>query len=478
MRNESQRPRVSSGRFEEEVISSLVFGPKEVDCAEMELTDGLANKPRTIKGPGFLKRDEDGRISFKIYAVDPSAVRRVAERPFTAGKIIDRKFYYELKAKDIRGETWSSDHILPTFTWGRFALVHGFVHELRSEKTSNFPTQGSFVRMQFFANSDFPCNASTGRRTIRDREEAGAGPMTLDLAKFSSCGFNFLLHQEPGSIVVEVASDDIMPPHLESRVTEALQFVLAQTLHCRISERIIGETCSIRVTPEQPKSFRTQVLPPLDFLTEEADAKPNPVWEMFDKYLRFVLPHTGPNWHPCSIHIHKAREASANSVEAWALGLSVSVEGLVKILRGDIGKPSASFKSAVSHLREYVEKWEGVPGWDGDASLRGRLPGLINQLTSFRPVDRLHQLAREEAIEERLVDSWKRLRNLSAHAETPDAQDHQNFYDSIMSASVLLNQLVFGAIGYEGDYSDYSKHGFPVRRYPPRLNTYLRFPDQ
>ena len=34
----------------------------------------------------------------------------------------------------------------------------------------------------------------------------------------------------------------------------------------------------------------------------------------------------------------------------------------------------------------------------------------------------------------------------------------------------LMYQLIYGAIGYEGDYTDYGIRGWPLKRYPQDVN--------
>ena len=225
-----------------------------------------------------------------------------------------------------------------------------------------------------------------------------------------------------------------------------MQFVLARTLQCRVSERMAGPDCSIRVTPVRTASAGTRTLPPLHPRTLGACGRPNPAWKIFDKYLRFVLPHYGPDWHPCSIRINDAREASVNAMDARALGITVAVEGLVNLAYSGVGRTSDAHKKAVEQLRKYVTEWPGFPDGEVGASLRARLPGLMGQLNNVGAGKRLEDLADTGVVERRLVHAWKKLRHPAAHSETPDPGKRQELADHVHAAGVLLNQLVFGAI--------------------------------
>jgi len=467
-----ERPNVETMSFDRETLTRLLFGGGDIDCPEMELERPFHEQPKVFKGPGYIKRDDNGGIVFKIYPVDRSTDSYSGNEWHSttkAGQIIERKSYYQLKAKDYRGQTWNADFILPGFSiGGSSVIVHGDIRELRASKTQDFSPVRSYLRMLFLDAIEIPCNAFTETRTIRAGDDSGfPGSGSLDLAKFSSCGLNFLLHSKAEALTVEVDSGAPMPPHLETRILEALQFVLAKTLHCRVSERMAGPDCTIRVTQESATSVGTRTMPPLHPRTLEACGRPTPAWEMFDKYLRFVLSYDKPDWHPCSIHIHRAREASVNAIDARALGITVAVEGLVNLAYPRLGRLTAAYKAAVKELRGYATKWPGFPDGGVGSSLRARLPGLVGQLNDVGAGKRLELLAEMGLVEGRLVRAWKKLRHPAAHAETPDPGKRQELADHVHAAGVLLNQLVFGAIGYEGPYSDYSTHDFPVRNYPP-----------
>ena len=471
MDDRPHRPKISSASFNEEVLDRLLFGAKEIDCPKMELARASVAKPCVFAGPGYIRRDEDGPLLFKIYPADlPDGFKFQDEwtGSSAAGRLIEKSRYYTLTATDYVGQTWSSDFILPGFTTGPSGvMVHGNVRELRSEKTMTYSYDSRFFRLLFLEDTDIPCNAATQTTVARAGEENAFPSISLNLATFSSCGFDFVLQREAGELVVEVKSGNDMPPQLESRVIESLEFVLARSLHCRISEKVVGSSSTIRVTAARKMSPHTTTPPPLHLNAVQAHSPLNCVWEMFDRYLNFILPHDRPDRHPCSIFIYKAREASANSPDARALGVTVAVEGMVNALHYSIGQPSPELKEAISVLKSFVKTWPGIPEWEGETSLRARLPGLINQLTSVRAVDRLYGLAQQGCVDTRLIDAWKSLRNPMAHAELPDPTARQAFYDKILAATVLLNQLVFAAIGYSGFYSDYSIHGFPTKKYPP-----------
>jgi hypothetical protein len=459
-------PTVASIAFNENTVTPLLLGGGEIDCPRMMLTCAYPDLP-VYSGPGFLRCDEAGHLHFKIYPTESADPNFGFDwlRTSVPGQLLDRQLFYSLSATDFVGQAWKSEGILPGTTRGPGGQsVHGTLRDLRSSKTMQYAQDGSCLKMLFFDDVEIPCNATVDT-TMNFGEESQLTARSLNLARFNSCGFEFLLHTDPGRLQAVVTSNEGIPEQLEMRFIESLQFSLAKSLQCRFFERVSGQTNTIRLMPARPQSSHTKLPPPLRLNAPEVHGNPNPVWNMLDRYLQFILPYGEPDWHPCSIYVHKAREASSNSLDARALALTIAVEGPVKRLHPDIEKPSNAFKKAVRCLKAHCASWAGVDGWDGNDSLRQRAGGLLSQLWSTRPVDRLYALADCGTVDRPHIEAWKALRNPMAHAEIPDPADSQLFVDNLMAATVLLHQLVFSTIRYVGPYTDYSTRGFPTRHY-------------
>jgi len=455
--------------FNEKTISTLLFGGTDVDCPTMELRRATSSAQEVYKGPGFLRSDEDGQLLFKIYPTGPANPNTALDwlRASTAGQLIDRRYFHTLTATDWTGQVWTAEGILPNITQGPAGFsIQGNLRHLDATKSTRVTHNGSIMQMLFLDQILIPCNAMTDTNVTLGRASTSS-TKSLDLAEFSSCGCDFLLRSATDQLLANICSQEAFPLNLQTRMIESLQFVLARSLYCRFRQEVSGQTTTIRLTSAQPESSRTMMPPPLHFNTVQVHQNPSPVWQMFDAYLRYVLAHPEQDWHPCSIHVHKAREASANSLDARALGLSIAVEGVVKLAGADLGKPSSVFKAAVRKLKDHCAQWLGIEGWDGNDSLKSRAGNLLSQLCSVRAVDRLYALAENGSVQQPLVEAWKALRNPTAHAEIPDTAENQRFVDHVMAATVLLYQLVFSAIGYTGPYSDYATRGFPVSTYPP-----------
>ena len=325
-----------------------------------------------------------------------------------------------------------------------------------------FTTSG--LKLHYFEDMDFPCNAPTSFYCDTGDGIESSGSAN-DHVKLSSAGCDIVIHRGDGFVTASVETGAVVPPELETRITEALQFVLARSLWCRAVECRVGSDRTTKLISARRLSADTRLPEPVKLATV---AGHQDVWKLFDAYFRHILPHSRPGWHPCAIPLYSACEASANSIEAYALGLAVAVEGMTKALFAKSGRRDPGYKTVIGELCAYVDKWSPTCHPELVDELRRRFEGFRSQLLDVRAIDKMYALARDGVIEERYIKAWKGLRDQSAHAGEPGSRSYQELVDRIMTAAVLMYEMVFHAIGYNGRYTDYSTRGFPARRYPSR----------
>jgi hypothetical protein len=186
--------------------------------------------------------------------------------------------------------------------------------------------------------------------------------------------------------------------------------------------------------------------------------------------LAYVVDKTrGTQWNPVAYHLNNACEATANSVDAWAVGVSVAVEALVSLIRIE---DEESKDKRLEALQEKMRKWLEEQSEFFD--LVERVGGQIAAMSNRRPKDTLYALARRGHVEKAYINAWAGLRNRPVHPtikdlEKPSPVDYQKLLDDIHRAEVLLRQLTFFLIGYEGSFTDYGAPGaqaFTLKQYP------------
>ncbi|OWK36284.1 hypothetical protein [Fimbriiglobus ruber] len=456
---------------EKKLIDSLKAGTLDIDCTEITLTQDSHENPRIFRGPGYIRQGDNEEIIFKIYTDHPV---QELEPLGTPGVLIPPDRFYNFNATDIQGYVWVGNRVLPLVSIrylsnGTTTIVEGKIHTITKEGKSLSRTATNVIVLRIFTDQEIPCHSATVVETnVPDYHHHRLS--TLNLVTITSCGSDFLLTMQPGELTVEVWSDQPFSPHFDNRILEALQFVLARRLQWRVLEK------------ESEGKRITQLSSPIPLAKSRLQAPINLneirarhwTWILFDNYLVFIANYTEQVWHPCSVQLMMVYEASAGSIDAEILALSVAAEGLAKILFSTIVSVTEKFQTTVNELKVVVDKWIEENTAAEKSGLSKRLSGLFSMLKEIRAVDRLLQLEQLGIIESKHINAWKKLRNAAAHAATPGTQEWQQLLDRRDLVLALLYRLIFHAIGYEGYCSDYGTRLWPVIELPQhKIDTVL-----
>lgn len=164
-------------------------------------------------------------------------------------------------------------------------------------------------------------------------------------------------------------------------------------------------------------------------------------------------------WHPCSAHLAHARQASANSLEAWEVGLSVAVEGIANLIPAEAPSETVDYRELRNELTAWLRE-RGSP-----ESLVNRIGGMLAGLEMVRPRDRMMGLVDRGAVSKDGIAAWVRVRNTAVHTRqimSSDLEDSelQRRFDQLHRVYRLMHGMVFHLIGYSGPYSNYAERGF------------------
>lgn len=449
-----------------DLVSAFRKGEFEVDCIQMQLAQNKSEKPVVYSGRGFIRLTEAGHLEFKIYADSVSnttvldSIKDLAAAE--SGKIYDDTDFFTLNAIDLSRNNWSAENILPRTHWpGPDALPHiqGSIQILRCTG-GHFanPRLKHFLRLHFFDEAEIPCPNTSVDQT------PGGPTVKHDNAKFEVLGCEFLITKSDAEIIVETQSDTPFAPYFEARVTEGLQFILARSLSSQVLVRSDEGKQSLELSSAVPKAVRIKLDPPL---ASGYQGYLEHSWQLFSLYVDYITKaNRGRYWHTCSYHLHNACEASANSLDAWAVGVCVAVEGissLVDVVETD--KEKKAKKDIAESLTEFIDsqKW--------DVILTKRAKGLLGQLQNLRVIDRLETLQAIGHVDAAHIKAWSKLRNKQAHPKHADLgslrmDEIQGTLDLVSKTTVLMYHIVFHLIGYRGKYVDYGTYRYPVKDYP------------
>jgi hypothetical protein len=276
---------------------------------------------------------------------------------------------------------------------------------------------------------------------------------------------HFRIQKLDDEIVVDIHSEVPFPPHFDVRVVEALSYVLARSMSWRTLYTHNGDDDILRLTSPSQQSINPKLGRPL--LANRLEEVPM-VWRLFGKYLEYVTKENAtPSSHTCSYYARYACEASASSLEAWTIGLCVSVEKIAGLV--SYARPSADTEQSKKTQR-LVRKWLKSKQWS-NSRVGKRANGLLSMLNNPRVKDRPDSLVKTGNVDPAHIQIWGKLRNPSVHASESSfggatTKSSQEWLDSLGAVTVLMYHLTFHLIGYTESYTDYSRHGWPSGRYP------------
>jgi len=442
-----------------ELISNNKF---VLDCPKITLSPQLPSTDKKVyTGPGSITQSETGEFLLKLYCDGAISSKEALSRFLgtTVGKILDDSEYYCLSAVDLEERSWEAKRILPNIHSRQIPgyLVFGRLNEISYSSSLPKTLAKSSVNIKYRGDIDIPCNEGSMIETSIGGERRSMYT-NLNIAKFQTSGFEIEIEKEKGWLsFCAVTQSCPITDAVITRFTEALQFVLGRTLHWSVIELFQQQTQETRVRAalkNEKESSRIQ--PPISFRSHD---NANSVWNLFGKYLDHVISYTERKWHPLFSLIHAVIESGKASLEAEALTLSVSIEGLLKREFSALALPDEVFKKQVNDARNLIERSELSD------SIKERMSGFLGAMLSPRAKDRLFILKDKGFIDKELIESWNDLRNSSAHADSPESVDLQTYLNRGSSVLVLFYHLVFLATGYTGEYTDYSSYHYPMKSF-------------
>jgi hypothetical protein len=450
----------------EETIDTFRRGTLDFDCKRMVLVQRKQGGKR-FEGQGYIRQSTDGTLWLKIYVTqhDAEPSHHLEEMlRFRSGKIYSDDAFYDLDATGRDNTRWTATRILPAPHWDasdRSVLVEAQPQSITAHL--KVPQPQHYLRLHFFEEYDVPLHR------MSETEIHGSRWMVRDRAKFEACGSEFEVRKREGSgdTIVEVICQNPFPTAFDLRIQEALQYITAKTTFWRARLESAGDELHLELSSPWRKSPRTQLNPPISPASIDFQQHG---WRLFGQYLAYMVASTrGTYWNPVAYHLYNACEATASSLDARALSVSIAVEAVASLINVEGDKEKAE---RVALLQDRMRKWFADQSDLQDFAKR--VSGLINAMGSKRAQDTLHALAETGNVEKDYIKAWNNLRHPHVHPkikdlEKPDQLDYQHLIDQIRRVEVLLRQLTFYLIEYEGPFTDYGLHGgqvFPSKQYP------------
>lgn len=401
-----------------------------IDCPQITLTQNTPDCPRHFSGPGLIYQDENGQLLLKLFAAQKANLEaevgglnsRLSVAP---GQVVPSTQYYDLVAKKLNGEVWTSAHFLidPSTDFEKI-IVTAELWQIVSKKT--FPVCKDASRLMFRISDQlsYPANSAT-MQTVKFGNKVEQTQSEINVAEFGVANLQLRLYPDKGWTIFEVEAKSAISPALTPRLIEALSFVLARRVSWATSELTTQDGTTTTLCSLVRASSETRILPPLAFKHIPEGAAH--VWRMFERYLTKVTENCDHSTHPLSRQVYSVLAAGESSLEAEALALGVAVEGVLKIA--------------------FPDKGNRKKGW---------------------AYNKLKQLVREGVVNPDSVNAWKGRRDDSAHGNDIDLDSVETLQALLVQCRQCLDlfyKIIFLAIGYEGICTAYARPGWPTEEY-------------
>lgn len=435
----------------------------ELWCPKITVRKQKSEKLIEYSGAGLIRQNQNRRLEF-VLIENPSPsvsenLKRMLDHNVKVGKLISSDDYYSLEAIDLSGLNWTANRLWISHSFGPAgSIAYGDVYILEHKGYSD--SQNNTINIEIFDNINLPLPEATKKTIKLGSDELASWRRNMVNIKIGQ--FEITILNEPGFLTVSAAADnENFPGNFETRIIEALQFISSRTIHWGILCKTIDGKSSIILQSPQKKSRPINLSLPIDY--NRSDIFGYYVWPLFEKYLQHILSFEGENifeMHPISAWLHFARNASTGSIYAKGLGLSIAIEGILECEYSNIGIPSQGYVKDLEEMISYVDSFSG------NENIKLRALGALNSMKITRAKDKLLALREEGIVRRNDVFAWDAIRNKGAHARPPEKEERQTWIDNCFKLEVLLNHLIFNAIEYNGEYTDYSSLNWPQSLYP------------
>ncbi|MGN4149527.1 hypothetical protein ACS0Y3_03875 [Burkholderia gladioli] len=448
----------------DKTIEDFRLGKVNLDCKRMLLSQNKEGGER-YEGKGFIKQTEDGVLVYKLYITKvehATPFDHLAIKLNGLGTLHNDEMYYNLTAETYDGTTVSATRISPNISWDTSANVAeiavGKLQSLMAEV--EFPQIHHIVELYFFEEYEVPLHE------MSEAEENDQKYWTLDTSKFEACGAEFTVKARKGSgkTILKATLGVALDSSFHLRVQEALQYITGKSATYRARVTCSPGIKRLELVSPGRASPSPLFRPPIALAVWEYRTHG---WKLFSAYLAYMLKNSHDTyWNPLAYHLYNARESSANSIDAWAIGVSVALEAVASLVSL---KPDPEYEREIATFQRLM--LNHISNFSEYQGLALRMEGLIKALSDTRPQDVLHALAHDGLVSKKYVTAWGQLRNRHVHPKINDLnkldlKQQQKMIDRIHRVQVLLAQLTFHLIGYSGPYTDYGAKGFPQAMYP------------
>lgn len=426
----------------------------EIDCVDIEIRRFEDNQPPIFKGPGVIRGDKNGRLTYKVYNQIPvneeifSYLKQLREDNNTKETIL------RLFAKAYDGIEWKGGWSIPALNLFQapILLVNGDFDQLatRIKKFEGDPTLNS-TELVFSDQVDIPFAGTVRVESFHDKESISTGFWRdHHEVAFEDSRILFQKSADKSRLHVTIShGKQFTPPDVENWITEALTFITARVVYPRMVIRHFkGDALVfIRATP---KTIESGMPPPFSYTYGLTNT--DSFWEAFCAYLSKCKASQQSKDLELTIGFRELCLASKGTLQGFLISLSLYIEFCVNLIFNTTLKDDD--KEKIEKLVQYID------AWDGDNIIKERAKGLLSMLCTPLLSKRLDDLIEQGVITEIHKKIWTKARPYLAHGNIIDFRKEEEFWRFRNYLISMVYRLIFRIIGYKGFVLNYDGNKF------------------
>jgi len=424
----------------------------EIDCVDVEIHRFEDNQPPIFKGPGIIRGDKAGRLSYKVFNQI-----QVNEEIFAYLKQIKeendpQKTNLRLFAEGYDGMKWNGAWSIPALNIfhapymlveGKFDQLGTRVEKMEGDRSSNF------TELVFSDHFDLPLAGTVKVESYHGEEVISTSfwgdhhEVAFDdsLIRFQKSSDKSRLH------VTATDGDRFTPPLVETWITEALIFVTARMIYPRMIIRHFEKDALVFIR-STPRTIDSGMLPPFSSGSDTRDF----FWKAFCSYLGKCKSLQQFESLEMTKGFSELCLAGKGTLQGFLISLSIYIEFCVNLIFSSLESGASGEDAYKKNVEDLVQH---VGAWDRDDTIKERAKGLLSMLFTPSLSKRMDVLVEQGVITEIQKRTWKKARPYLAHGNVIDFKKEEEFWHIRNHLISMVYRLIFRIIGYRGLVLDY-----------------------
>ena len=439
--------------IDEKTIDKFISNSIEIDCIDIRLTQKKDKDPIIHTGPGTIYQDEHGILQLKLYSKlnDMQKELSFQFKHYTPGEIITDDNYFTLSAIDMSSSKWFADNVRITVSASPDTaglVIKSKLDEIKTIELNKdrVNAEKNYLHIIVPGQYKIPCN---------EKESLSNGGWCINRAVFSANEIDFEFKKYGDYLIIYAnAKAKNLDKDVYLKLIEALSIITGFIVRPMVVKSTQKDKEIFEIKSVDNSFSNKELSPPFKHFTTIE-------FESFTCFLEKYLANIKDPFSDLFGFWLKINRAWQSGIIHSALSICVSIEGIVKSYFSDKWMPDKDILYQAQGATQIIKSM------DIGKRIEKYLMSSIGRLNNASPKDILYQMVENRTLNNDIVKTWDNFRNKSVHPVkmNKDLIAIQKYINQIDACLTLFYSLIFIIIKYEGSYTDYSKRGWPEKKF-------------